>query len=66
MNTTTVDEMQACACWVCRSAVAKQLEYAAKHPNGAPKFSSTTFRDDGVPIMLNPDGTRSIFCDIDQ
>jgi len=36
------------------------------HPNGAPKFSETTFRDDGQPIMLNDDGTRSVFCDLDE
>lgn len=34
------------------------------HPNGAPKFSTTTFKDNGEPIMLNADGTRSIFCDV--
>lgn len=34
------------------------------HPNGAPKFSATVFKDNGEPIMLNADGTRSVFCDI--
>jgi len=29
-------------------------------------YSTTTFRDDGKPIMCNPDGTRSIFCDVDE
>jgi putative phage-type endonuclease len=43
-----------------------QERYGAMHPNGAPKYSKTTFRDDGVPIMLNDDGKRSIFCDLDQ
>lgn len=38
----------------------------ATHPNGAPLFSSTTFKDNGEPIMLNDDGTRSIFCDVDD
>jgi hypothetical protein len=28
--------------------------------------STTTFRDDGQPIMCNPDGTRNIFCDVDE
>lgn len=34
------------------------------HPNGAPKYSTTTFKDNGEPIMLNEDGTRSVFCDL--
>lgn len=29
-------------------------------------FSKTTFRDDGKPIMCNPNGTRNIFCDVDE
>lgn len=29
-------------------------------------YSATEKRADGVPLMLNPDGTRSIFCDIDE
>lgn len=29
-------------------------------------YSTTTFRDDGKPIMCNPDGTRNIFCDVDE
>lgn len=37
-----------------------------KHPNGAPMFSTTTFKDNGDPIMLDPDGKRSVFCDIDD
>ncbi|MCY1166946.1 putative phage-type endonuclease [compost metagenome] len=36
------------------------------YPNGAPRYSTTTFRDDGEPIMLNDDGTRSVFCDVDE
>lgn len=35
------------------------------YPTGEPMFSTTTFRDDGVPIMLTPEGKRSIFCDVD-
>lgn len=34
-------------------------------PNGQ-RYSETTFRDDGQPIMLNADGTRSVFCDVDE
>jgi len=30
------------------------------------RFSSTTFKDNGDPIMLNADGTRSVFCDVDE
>lgn len=29
-------------------------------------YSTTTFRDDGKPILCNADGTRSIFCDVDE
>jgi colicin import membrane protein len=29
-------------------------------------YSATTFRDDGKPILCNADGTRSIFCDVDE
>lgn len=39
-------------------------ELSGKHPNGAPMYSETTFKENGDPIMLNEDGTRSIFCDI--
>lgn len=34
-------------------------------PNGQ-RYSETTFRDDGEPILLNADGTRSVFCDVDE
>ncbi|MCY1167809.1 putative phage-type endonuclease [compost metagenome] len=43
-----------------------QLRAMAYHPNGAPRYSTTTFRSDGEPIMLNEDGTRSVFCDVDE
>ena len=33
---------------------------------GGQRYSTTTFRDDGVPILLNADGKRSVFCDVDQ
>lgn len=29
-------------------------------------FSMTVFKENGDPIMLNPDGSRSIFCDVDE
>ncbi len=32
-------------------------------PSGQ-RYSTTTFKDNGEPILLNADGTRSIFCDI--
>lgn len=35
-----------------------------KHTNGAPMYSTTTFKDNGDPIMLDSDGKRSVFCDI--
>lgn len=36
----------------------------AVHPNGAPMYSATVFKDNGEPIMLDDQGKRSIFCDI--
>jgi hypothetical protein len=29
-------------------------------------YSTTTFKDNGKPILCNADGTRSIFCDVDD
>lgn len=49
---------------------ADALAYAVAAPaaktydNGAPMYSTTTFKDNGQPIMLTPDGKRSIFCDV--
>jgi septal ring factor EnvC (AmiA/AmiB activator) len=37
---------------------------AMTHPNGAPMYSTTTFKDNGEPIMLDANGKRSVFCDI--
>jgi len=34
------------------------------YDNGAPMYSTTTFKDNGEPIMLTPEGKRSVFCDI--
>ncbi len=34
------------------------------YDNGAPVYSATTFKDNGEPIMLTPEGKRSVFCDI--
>lgn len=45
------------------SADASQVK---TYPNGAPMYSTTTFKDNGDPIMLDPDGKRSIFCDVDD
>jgi len=51
-----------------RAAVdaAKRAEFFAsqKHPDGSPMYSSTTFKDNGDPIQLTPDGKRSVFCDL--
>lgn len=33
---------------------------------GGQYYSKTTFRDDGKPILCNADGTRSVFCDVDE
>lgn len=29
-------------------------------------YSKTTFKENGDPILVNADGTRSIFCDVDE
>ncbi len=31
---------------------------------GGQRYSTTTFKDNGYPILLNADGTRSVFCDL--
>ena len=31
-----------------------------------PLYSTTTFKDNSDPIMLNHDGKRSVFCDVDE
>ena len=33
---------------------------------GNPSYSQTVFKDNGDPILLNADGTRSVFCDVDD
>jgi hypothetical protein len=30
------------------------------------RYSRTTFKDNGEPIFLNADGSRNIFCDVDE
>lgn len=47
------------------AAEAKAAEPAA-YPNGAPMFSTTTFKDNGEPIMLDSNGKRSVFCDLND
>lgn len=46
--------------------LAKDQEEASKINAAGHYYSETTFRDDGQPIMCNPDGTRNIFCDVDE
>lgn len=36
----------------------------AAHANGAPIYSTKTFKENGEPIMLDDQGKRSVFCDI--
>ncbi|WP_171020174.1 DUF1351 domain-containing protein [Hydrogenophaga sp. 2FB] len=36
------------------------------YENGAPMYSTTTFKDNGEPIMLTPEGKRSVFCDLND
>lgn len=31
---------------------------------GGQSYSTTTFKDNGEPILLNSDGMRSVFCDV--
>lgn len=38
-------------------------DYSAELPNGQ-RYSTTTFKDNGEPILLNADGSRSVFCDL--
>ncbi len=33
---------------------------------GGQHYSTTTFKENGEPILLNADGSRSIFCDVDD
>jgi hypothetical protein len=41
-------------------------EEVKKYDNGAPMFSTTTFKENGDPIMLDENGKRSVFCDVDE
>jgi hypothetical protein len=36
------------------------------YPSGAPMFSTSTFKENGAPIMLDEHGKRSVFCDVDE
>lgn len=33
---------------------------------GNPSYSQTVLKDNGDPILLNANGTRSVFCDVDE
>ncbi len=33
---------------------------------GGQRYSRTTFKDNGYPILLTADGKRSVFCDVDE
>ncbi len=33
---------------------------------GGQRYSKTTFKENGKPILLNEDGTRNVFCDVDD
>jgi hypothetical protein len=43
-----------------------ESRFNATYENGAPMYSKTIVKENGDPIMLNKDGTRSIFCDVDD
>lgn len=49
-----------------RLAAANQTQFDKTYPNGEPMYSKTTIKENGDPMMLDPDGKRSIFCDIDE
>jgi hypothetical protein len=33
---------------------------------GGQSYSTTTFKENGAPILLNSGGMRSVFCDVDE
>lgn len=41
-------------------------EFSQTYPNGAPMFDKSNIKENGDPVMLNPDGKRSVFCDVDE
>ena len=43
-----------------------ESRFNATYENGAPMYSKTIVKENGDPIMLNKDGARSIFCDVDD
>jgi len=48
-------------------AAARRDEQRAKtYPSGAPMYSANHIKDNGDLMMLAEDGTRSIFCDVDE
>ena len=47
-------------------AAASQTQFDKTYPNGEPMYSKTTIKENGDPMMLDPDGKRSVFCDIDE
>lgn len=47
------------------AAHSEAMATAEKLPGGQ-YYSKTTFRSDGKPILCNADGSRSIFCDVDE
>lgn len=48
------------------TALAAEAVAPTVHANGAPLYSTTTFKENGQPIMLNDQGTRSVFCDLND
>ena len=47
-------------------APSEAAEPVLTHPNGQPMFSTSTFKDNGEPIMLDANGKRSVFCDLND
>ena len=47
-------------------AAANQTQFDKTYSNGEPMYSKTTIKENGDPMMLDPDGKRSVFCDIDE
>lgn len=49
-----------------RQAAERRPEQAAmRYPNGAPMYD-TTVKENGDLLMLDPQGKRSVFCDVDE
>lgn len=69
VTTREIFEMGA-ECGMTPDAWVERLDAFCKKMTGVSptgqRYSRTTFKDTGEPIFLNADGSRSIFCDVDD